>query len=643
MAKTSTPLGEPVQIVNKDAEQVRNMNKIIDNTTANTEYLNARLVLIKNTANGLVKNIHIEDITHIDIKRDYINACADEIHVSFLYSLGDYVYDILPIKDTFHCILSMDNLDGNGNLYRVNNYYRPIFLTGIQDLLNPEISNVGKEQLDCSKVINVTCTLVPFDYLLIESLELDVSHIKGIKFPNGATLEEYGTRVTDVYRVLIADHFARNKITYNCKRVGSEDYPLDVHCVRVDDLFYDYINDVKTNHPDKFKAVFLDLMQPFLFQEGTALDNTWYGSAVKSIAEWLEIPIKKARGTPLNCLSKRGFIRQENHDLYPVPPGTYLQNYIKPKNEYTMERYGDMLSDTHEVKRTIFVYPTYQISDPLPPLLNRINTDIMENNPDGKTFYVSKEMPYLKCFIPNEHGTFAINNKTYWYDFAEHSLSIIGGKNTKFADYTDPQHLTSPEVYNVINTSKTVGEGLTLDTNAEDGVSGQHATGELRGPDGTLYTGNYEKATRAARVSDDWVNENVTTDSPEDKTEDKSWIEKTFNTLIVDPLQSLTKAAMNAIDVTQVETKRGRFEVEAEALSKKLIFFDIEWVASNPDLIYPGMPISITKFNRIWGDRNDPHSVFDVYNGRVSRTYTSYDKTRRSMVTRVHCLCVRLP
>ena len=643
MARTSTPLTQPVQIQSKDAEQVRNMNKIIDNTTANTDYVNAKLVLLKNSPNGLVKPIYVDQVTHIDIKRDYISSCADEIHVTFLYSLGDYVYDILPIKDTYHCILSMDNLDGNGNLYRVNNYYRPIFLTGIQDLLNPELNNVGKEQLDCSKIINVTCTLVPFDYLLIESLELDVSHIKGIKFPNGATLEEYGSRVTDVYRVIIADHFARNKITFNGKRLGSDDYPIDVHCVKVDDLFHDYINEIKTKFPDKFKAVFLDLMRPFLFQEGTALDNTWYGGVIKSIAEFLEVPIKKPRGTPLNSLSKRGFIRQENHDLYPVPPGTYLQNYVKPKNEYTMEHYQGELSDTHTLKRTIFVYPTYQVTDPLPPLLSRINADISNNNPDGKTFYVSKEMPYLKCFIPNEHGTFAISNKTYWYDFGEHSLSIIGGKNTKIADFTDPQHLSSPEVYNVINTSSVIGEGLSLDTNAEDGVSGQAPTGELRGADGTLYTGSVERATRAARVSEEWVNENVATDSPEDKTQDKSWLEKSWETLITNPIKSGTKAVLNMVDVSQVETKRGRFEIEAEALSKKLIFFDIEWVASNPDLIYPGMPISITKFSRIWGDRNDPHSVFDIYNGRVSRTYTSYDKARKSMVTRIHCLCIRLP
>lgn len=643
MAKTSTPLTQPVDIKSKDGEQVRNMNKIIDNTTANTDYVNARLILLKNDVYGNVKNYHIEQINHIDIKRDYINACADEIHVSFLFSLGEYVYDILPVKDSFHCILTMDNLDGNGNLYRTNNYYRPIFLTGIQDLLNPEINNVGKEQLDYSKIINVTCTLVPIDYLLLESMEIDISHIKDIKFPDGQNLEERGSRVTDVYKVIIADHLARNKIMFKGKQLGTEDYPIDVNCVRVDDMFYEYLIEIKNNYPDKFKAVYLDLMKPFLFQEGTALDNTWYGSVVKTIAEWLDIPIKKARGTPLNCLTKRGFIRQENHDLYPVSPGTYLQNYIKPKGEYGMEYYEGNLIDTHQFRRTIFVYPTYQMTDPIPITLRRINYDITSNATEDNKGYISKELPYLKCFIPNDHGTFAISNKTYWYDSAEHSLSIIGGKNTKFADFTDPQHLSSPEVYNIINTVDAVGEGLSLDTNAEDGVSGEHKTSELRGADGTLYTPNKEKANRVVRVSEEWVNENVSEEAPKDKTEDLAWYEEIIRGLFVEPFKYATKTALEWIDVSQVETKRNRFEVEAEALSKKLIFFDIEWVASNPDLIHPGMAISITKFSRIWGDRNDPHSVFDVYNGRVSRTYTSYDKVRKSMVTRIHCLCIRLP
>lgn len=659
----------------------KELSNIAEKTTSNVDYLDAKLKLIRDDSCIGKDNeiIHITNITNIDIKRDYINAIADEIHVTFLFGLGDLVYDILPFRQSFKARLILDNLDGNGNLFRKVEDYKVIVSTGTPDGINPEVQNISKEKLNAAKTVNVTITLVPIDFLLIESKEMEIGNLK--------TDKEMLT--SDFYRAALQYHFANSNITYNGKKLGSDDFPLYLDINNVHQFYYTYFEYVKKNFgEDKLKAEKSTILSHFTYEKSSDLESSTFGSMVKSVAEFLDVKFKKLRGTPLTALNSKGFIRKDDHELYPVPPGTYLQKYYRPKGKYGGEYLKGDEIESHEALRTIFVYPFYQTVDPFPYYLNKVNSELREiandqeansylssldiNNMDptsseyqtyndiksivgeeniqeyiekakeeSKKVKIPKIKPYIKCFIANDNVTFSLTDKTYWYEVGTNSLNIIAGVNTSMSDYTDPKNLMTPEIYNVLNIKEAVSKGTNIDTSGDD-VQVDPLKGTLQTPTHQdPMTDSLAKGHDFRRISllNRRLKDSEGNTKEEVQEEEVEWYDIIGQ--IKKGSQAVASSLVEWVDPGRVETVGSILDIEAEALSRNLIHFDIEWKFGNPDLIYPGMPISIYKFIETYDGVSNPYSTYDIYVGRVIRTYTSYSVVRKSIVTKIHCLCLR--
>ena len=73
---------------------------------------------------NIIITIHTEQADHImpkflalDIIRDYENAIGDEVYVTVLMGLGDYINDIYPFKENLECSVRLVPVDKEVNLY----------------------------------------------------------------------------------------------------------------------------------------------------------------------------------------------------------------------------------------------------------------------------------------------------------------------------------------------------------------------------------------------------------------------------------------------------------------------------------------------------------------------------------------------
>ena len=122
---------------------------------------------------NIIITIHTEQADHImpkflalDIIRDYENAIGDEVYVTVLMGLGDYINDIYPFKENLECSVRFVPVDKELNLYDEQGdievrRYKAIFLADENPKPDSaDVQNIDRFSLNTKSIVTVKFQLV---------------------------------------------------------------------------------------------------------------------------------------------------------------------------------------------------------------------------------------------------------------------------------------------------------------------------------------------------------------------------------------------------------------------------------------------------------------------------------------------------